>query len=114
MSSYVPKRSDIIKLSFDPALGTEQQGFRLALVLSPYEFNRFGGVLVCPITQGGNFARVNHWAVTLSGSGTETQGVILCNQVRTLDHKARQARYVEAAPETLVEEALARVAALLE
>lgn len=114
MSTYIPKRGDIIKLSFDPALGIEQQGFRPALVLSPYEFNRFGGVLVCPITQGGNFARVNHWAIPLMGTGTETQGVILCNQTRTIDHKIRQARFVEVAPESLVGEAIARVSALLE
>lgn len=114
MSNYIPKRGDIIKLSFDPALGIEQQGFRPALVLSPYEFNRFGGVLVCPISQGGNFARSNHWAIPLMGSGTETQGVILCNQTRTIDHKARQARFVESVPASLVEEAIARVAVLLE
>lgn len=114
MSLYIPKRGDIIKLSFDPALGIEQQGFRPALVLSPYEFNRFGGVLICPITQGGNFARKNHWAVPLMGSGTETQGVVLCNQVRTVDYKVRQAQFAESAPETLVEEVIARVQTLLE
>lgn len=114
MSAYIPKRGDIIRVSFDPALGIEQQGLRPALVLSPTAFNRFGGVLVCPITQGGNFARNNHWAVPLMGTGTETQGVILSNQVRTIDYKARGARFVEAVPVSLVDEVLARVATLLE
>jgi mRNA interferase ChpB len=114
MNNYIPKRGDIIKLSFDPALGTEQQGYRPALVLSPYEFNRAGGALVCPITQGGSNARLNHWAVTLMGTGTETQGVILCNQSRTIDHRIRQARFVEAVPTALVDEVIARVSTLLE
>jgi len=114
MSRYVPKRGDIIKLSFDPALGHEQQGFRPALVLSPYEFNRFGAALVCPITQGGNFARSNHWAVPLMGLGLDTQGVVLSNQSRTVDFKAREARLVESVPDSLMDEVLARVIALLE
>ena len=41
--------------------------------------------LVCPITQGGNFARHAGFAVPLSGAGTATQGVVLCNQIRGQD-----------------------------
>lgn len=114
MSRFTPERGDIIQLSFDPSLGNEQQGHRPALVLSPREFNRFGSALLCPITQGGNFARNNHWAVPLMGTGTETQGVVLCNQVRTVDYKARQARRLESVPDILIEEVLARVITLLE
>lgn len=114
MSRFTPKRGDIIKLSFDPALGKEQRGFRPAFVLSPEAFNRFGSVLLCPVTQGGNYARENHWAVTLMGTGTETQGVILCNQIRTVDYKAREARFVESVPDTLTDEVLARVITLFE
>lgn len=114
MSRFTPKRGDIIKLSFDPALGKEQHGYRPAFVLSPVEFNRFGSVLLCPITQGGNFARNNHWAVPLMVAGTETQGVILCNQIRTVDYKARQARLVESVPDVLTDEVLARAITLLE
>lgn len=112
--SRTPKRGDIVRLSLDPALGIEQQGARPVLVLSPEAFNRHGGALICPITQGGSFARNNHWAVPLMGSGTETQGVVLANQVRTVDWKVRGARYVESAPVGLVDEVLARVAVLLE
>lgn len=114
MSRFTPKRGDIIKLSFDPALGKELRGFRPAFVLSPEKFNRFGSVLLCPITQGGSFARENHWAVPLMGTGTETQGVILCNQIRTIDYKAREARFVEAVPDVLIDEVLARAITLLE
>lgn len=67
-----------------------------------------------PITQGGGFARTNRWAVPLMGSGTETQGVVLANQARTVDWRARGARHIESAPPTLVDEVLARVMVLLE
>lgn len=112
--SRTPKRGDIVRLTLDPALGSEQQGARPVLVLSPEAFNRHGGALICPITQGGGFARTNLWAVPLMGSGTATQGVVLTNQARTVDWKARGARYIESAPSTLVDEVLARVIVLLE
>lgn len=112
--SRTPKRGDILRMSLDPALGTEQQGMRPALVLSPEAFNRHGAVLIVPVTQGGAFARNNQWAVPLMGCGTETQGVVLCNQARTVDWKVRNARFIESAPDSLTDEALARVAVLLE
>lgn len=114
MSRYTPKRGDIINLSFDPALGREQQGKRPALVLSPAEFNRFGVALVCPITQGGNFSRGKGWTVSLQGCGTDTQGVALCNQIRTIDWQERRAKYIETVPDYITDEVLARVVTLLE
>src|ERR1035441_2154616 len=59
------------------------RGGRLSvLVFSMSEFNRVGLILVCPGTQGGGFAREHGFAVPLSGAGTRTQGVVLCNQVQ--------------------------------
>jgi mRNA-degrading endonuclease toxin of MazEF toxin-antitoxin module len=98
----------------DPARGREQRGKRLVLVLSVSEFNRFGLILACPITQGGEFAREHGFAVSLSGAGTGTQGVVLCHQARTLDYKERASQWTETLPEELVEEVLARVRTLLD
>ena len=112
--SYTPKRGDIVRLDFDPSAGHEQQGTRPALVLSPEAFNRFGMALACPVTRGGAFARGRAWTVTLTGAGLATDGVVLCNQVRTMDWQARRAQFVEAAPAELVGEVLARVATLIE
>lgn len=84
------------------------------LVLSVGEFNRIGLVLACPITQGGGFARASGFAVSLSGIGTKTQGVVLCHQARTIDYKIRAGRWVETLPIDLVEEVLGRVRALLD
>ena len=101
-------------LSLDPALGKEQQGQRYALVLTVAAFNRFGLALVAPVTQGGGFAREHGFAVPLMGAGTETQGVVLCHQVRMLDYRARNASVVEVVPENVVDEVLARVRVLLD
>lgn len=113
-ASYVPRRGDIIRLDFDPSAGHEQQGTRPALVLSPEAFNRFGMALACPVTRGGAFARGQAWAVALSGAGLATDGVVLCNQVRTVDWKVRRAKLIEVVPPELIADVLARVATLIE
>ena len=108
-------RGDIIRVSLNPTVGRELEGqMRPALVLSPRRFNALGTALVAPITQGGNLARVAGFAVTLTGSGTQTQGVVLVNAVRMLDLEQRGARKVEAAPSEIVEEALAKLRAILD
>lgn len=111
---YVPRRGDIVRLTFDPASGHEQQGTRPALILSPEAFNRFGLALVCPVTRSGAFARGKLWTVPLAGSGATTDGVVLCNQAKTLDWKARKVAFVEAVPGELVADVIARFSTLLE
>jgi mRNA interferase ChpB len=107
-------RGDIVKVNLEPAKGREQKGEnRPALVLSPIVFNMMGMVLVAPITQGGDFARHAGFAVPLSGSGTQTQGVALVNQVVMLDLEERRAKKVEVAPDFVIEDALARLQAIL-
>lgn len=113
-AGYVPKRGDIIRLDFDPSSGHEQQVTRPALVLSPEAFNRFGMALACPVTHGGAFARGHAWTVPLSGAGLATDGVVLCNQVRTVDWRARRAQFIEEVPPELIADVLARVATLIE
>jgi mRNA interferase ChpB len=110
----IPDRGDIFHIDLDPTKGREQRGKRLVLVLTPAAFNRYGLVLVCPVTQGGEFAREHGFAVSLSGAGALTQGVVLCHQVRTLDYRERGASWVESLPREIVEEVLARVRALLD
>lgn len=108
-------RGDIVRLNLNPTAGREQQGdFRPALVLTPAAYNATGLVVIAPITQGGDFARYAGFAVTLSGAGTETQGVILCNQIRSVDLEARGAKRIESAPDFVIDDALARVQALFE
>lgn len=113
--SRLPARGDILELSLDPVKGKEIRGSRPVLVLSADAFNRASGLpLVAPITQGGAASRKTGFSVTLMGSGTATQGVVLCDQTRTVDARARTFRKVEQAPVALVDEALDAVRAILE
>lgn len=108
-------RADIVRLNLNPTSGREQQGdFRPALVLTAAAYNASGLAVIAPITQGGDFARYAGFAVPLSGSGTETQGVVLCNQIRTVDLETRGAKRIESVPEVVIDDVLARVQALFE
>jgi len=59
-------------------------------------------------------AREHGFAVSLMGSGTRTQGVVLCHQVRTLDPRERKAVFLETLPTLITEEILARVRSLFD
>lgn len=108
-------RGDIVLVSLNPTVGREQQGDkRPVLILSLAAFNTLGVALVAPITQGGDFARFAGFAVPLSGSGTETQGAALVNQIRMLDLEARNAKKIESAPDFVIDDALARLQAILD
>ena len=113
MKRGVPDRGDVLHVALDPTLGREQAGKRYVLVLTTAELNRFGLAMVCPITQGGQFDRMHGFAVSLTGAGTHTQGIVQCHQVRTISYKERGAAFIEALPIYLVDEVLARVRALL-
>lgn len=109
------KRGDIFLVSLDPTAGHEQQGRRPVLIVSPEAFNRLTKVpIVVPITTGGKFARTAGFAVQLSGAGTKTVGVIRCDQPRSLDLQARQARKLESVPTEIMNEVLARLIPLFE
>lgn len=103
-------RGDVVRLNLNPTADREQQGdFRPALIISPAAFNVSGLVLIAPVTQGGDFTRYAGFAVPLSCSETETQGVVLCNQIRTVDLEARGAKRVESVSELVMDDVLARI-----
>ena len=77
------ERGDVFHVDLNPVQGREQGGARYVLIVSTKAFNVLGTPLVCPITQGGNFAR--------------HAGFVLCNQPRMLDLQARRARFIEKA-----------------
>ena len=109
------KRGEIWLVSLDPTAGHEQQGTRPVLIVSPDPFNRLTGTpVVLPIASGGDFARRPGFAVSLSGAGTRTTGVVRCDQPRSLDLAARNGARLETVPELIVDEALARLATILE
>lgn len=77
----------------------------------PLRVQQLGLTIVVPITQGGEYSRFQGFAVTLMGSGTETQGVALATGIKSLDLAARGAKKVETTPPAIVDEVLAKLAA---
>ena len=105
------ERGDIYLVSLDPTSGHEQQGTRPVLVVSPTAFNRLTQMpIVLPITSGGPFARTAGFAVSLMGSGMQTTGVVRCDQPRALDMASRRGRKLEKAPQSVLDEVLAKIA----
>ena len=108
-------RGDIYLVSLDPTSGHEQQGTRPVLVVSPAAFNRLTKTaVVLPITSGGNFARTAGFAVSLTGAGTRTTGIIRCDQPRALDIGARNGRKLESVPAAIMDDVLAKLTTILE
>lgn len=110
---HLPERGDIYHIDLEPTRGKEQRGRRYVFVVSPAQHNRRGLVLALPISQGETLARGIGFASTLMGSGTQTQGVVICDQPRTLDFSVRNARFVEAAPAPVIDDVLSRLAPLV-
>jgi len=106
-------RGDIFLVSLDPTEGREQRGSRPVLVVSPTEFNQVTKLpVICPITNGGEFARRIGFAVPITG--IKTTGVVRCDQPRVLDFGARNARKVDTLPEEIMDEVLAKIAPIFE
>jgi mRNA interferase ChpB len=112
IAAPIAERGQIYHVNLDPTAGHEQRGFRPVLVVTQKLFNTSGTPIVCPITHGGSHARNQGFAVELHG--TKTDGVVLCHQLRAVDLQARNARYIETAPQDILDEIMARIAAILE
>ncbi len=104
------QRGEIYLVSLDPTFGNEQQGKRPVFIVSPTAFNKVTNTpVILPITNGGNFAQVAGFTVNLIGSGTETTGVIRCDQPRALDVRARNGIRIEIVPDFITDEVLAKL-----
>lgn len=109
------RRGDIYRVSLDPSAGHEQRGTRPVLVVSPDAFNAVTQTpVVLPITTGGQFVRNLGFAVSLDGAGTQTTGIIRCDQPRVLDLAARGATRVEGVPQAVMDDVLAKLLTLLQ
>ncbi|MEI6971735.1 MAG: endoribonuclease MazF [bacterium] len=111
MGSYCPKRGDVVWISFKPQAGHEQAGHRPALVLSPEPYNRKVGLaLLCPIT---NQVKGYPFEVRVP-AGLKAAGVVLSDQVKSMDWKARGAAFLCCLPESTVHQVLNKVGTLLD
>ncbi|MDX2272125.1 MAG: type II toxin-antitoxin system PemK/MazF family toxin [Cyanobacteriota bacterium] len=110
IDGQVPERGDIIRLQFNPRIGSEQAGFRPAIVISPSPYNRISKlILVCPIT-----SQEKGWPFEVKlPPEMQIQGVVLVDQIRTVDCAARGSSFVEKAPAEVLDEILARLEPLV-
>ena len=105
-----PERGALIWLTFTPQSGREQAGRRPALVVSPSAYNsKVGLALVCPITSK---VKGYPFEVPLPDGGP-VQGVVLADQLRSLDWRSRQADIIGTAPMAVLERVLQLVGTLL-
>lgn len=108
--SYVPSRGDLIWLTFTPQAGHEQAGRRPAAVVSPKAYNqRVGLALVCPVTSQ---KKGYPFEVGLP-TGLPLSGVVLADQVKSLDWHARKAELAGRLPATTLREVLQKLGTLL-
>ena len=98
-------------LEFNPRAGSEQAGRRPALVISPKLYNKKVGLaLMCPIT-----SRLKGYPFEVQlPEGLEAKGAILCDQLKSLDWRARRATRLGSVPDPVMQEVAARILALVD
>ncbi len=103
MTTYVPQKGDFVTVHFDPQSGHEQRGRRPALVVSNSLFNRHTGLaIVCPLTNTeGSFPF--HVAVVNDPNIT---GFVRVEQVKSVDFRARKAKRIGRASDSVLDEVL--------
>lgn len=107
---YIPRRGDIVWIDFDPQSGHEQAGRRPALAISPSAYNeKVGLILLCPIT-----SQVKGYPFEVAlPKGLGVSGVILGDQIKSLDWKSRNAEFGCEVPRKVINLVLEKLAALL-
>ena len=107
---YIPERGDLVWLQFSPQAGHEQAGRRPAMVVSPRSYNeKVGLALFCPIT-----SQVKDYPFEVPiPKGAGLQGVVLSDQVKSLDWKARLAQKAGQASPEMLREVLGKILVLI-
>jgi len=106
----VPDRGDVVRISMNPQAGHEQAGRRPAVVLSPAAYNgKVGLAILCPIT---NQVKGYPFEVAIP-QGLPVTGVVLADQAKSLDWKARRAEFISSLPPETTQEVLLKLGALL-
>jgi mRNA interferase MazF len=110
MVEYIPERGDVVIITLNPQSGHEQSGRRPALVLSPQAYNgRVGLAIVCPVT-----TQMKGYPFEVGiPDGLSVVGVILADQVKSLDWRVRKAEFVCNLPGQVVMEVIEKLGTLL-
>ena len=108
--TYVPQCGDVVWITLNPQAGHEQAGRRPAVVLSPQNYNsKVGLAILCPIT---NQIKGYPFEVLLP-VGLSIAGVILSDQVKSLDWRARNAELICTLPTETISDVLQKLVTLL-
>ena len=107
---YFPDRGDAVWLNFSPKAGHEQSGRRPAVVVSPKSYNKKVGLgLFCTIT-----SQIKGYPFEVSiPAGLSISGVVLSDQIKSLDWKVRDARFICTLSESTISEVLRKLNTLL-
>src|ERR1700730_16026635 len=104
MVRFTPSTGDIVWMEFDPQKGKEIQKTRPALTISPHSYHLKTGLgLFMPIT-----SKIKGYPFEVIIEDGEIQGAILCDQIRSLDWKARKAKFVTVLSTPILKDALAK------
>ena len=110
MAKHYPERGDIVWVDMSPQAGHEQSGRRPAIVISPGRYNsKVGLAIVCPIT---NQAKGYPFEVAIP-DGFKIKGVILADQMKSIDWTARNMELIFKIPESVVEEVQAKILTII-
>lgn len=109
-AAYIPDRGDLIWLECTPQTGSEQAGRRPALVISPRAYNaKVGLALFCPVT-----SRVKGYPFEVAlPVGNGVVGVVLSDQLKSLDWRARKAKLIKRASSDVLAMVTARILPLI-
>jgi mRNA interferase MazF len=109
-TSYIPDRGDIVYLDFNRTKGHEQRGYRPALIISPAAYSEKSFLaLFCPITS----QQKGYPFEVLLPEGLETHGVILADQIRSLDWRVRKVKFLETVSSAVIAEVQAKIMPLI-
>ncbi|MBI3304849.1 endoribonuclease MazF [Candidatus Parcubacteria bacterium] len=107
--NYIPGRGDIVWADFDPVRGHEEQGRRPAFAVSSLEYNsRSGLALLCPIT-----SKPKGYPFEVEINLAKIKGVILADQVRSVDWSKRRIKLIAKADYSVLEKVRERLALLI-
>jgi len=105
MVNNVPMQGDIIKINLDPKQGHEQKGYRPYICLSHHLVSDYANIAVfAPISNTNR-----RYPLYIPLRETKSAGVVLLDQLVTIDYNARQWSYVETADNDFLDELLKKV-----
>ncbi|EKE09929.1 MAG: growth inhibitor [uncultured bacterium] len=108
---YFPERGDIVWIDLDPSQGSEIRKTRPALVISPLTYNKKVGLaLLCPIT---SHKKGYPFEVQLPSHGA-IKGVVLADQIKSLDWRVRKAKFEGKVPLDVITEVIDKISVLID